>query len=202
MTFASLFRRTSFVLLLAALTPAYSVRADSDDPDRLPYLRPGDRAPLFSCLDDQGKEWKSSQHYGKKVIVVCFYMGDFFKKDIEELRILRDNRGKLASEGVEIIAVSGDAVENHELFKKTYRLNFTLLADEKGAVGRAFGVAMSGGGQSRITHPETKEEITLRRGATAARWTFIIGKDGKILHKETNVNLKEQPRQILEVLAK
>lgn len=115
---------------------------------------------------------------------------------------MRDHYVALAARDVEIVAVSGDSVATHQLFKKTYRLNFALLADEKGAVGRAFGVAMSGGGEHRIKHPETGEEITLRRGATAARWTFVIGTDGKILHKETNVKIAEQPREILNLLSR
>jgi peroxiredoxin Q/BCP len=200
MTTRSLFRGASatllVVLVLASLAPA-----DHVDPEKLPYLCPGDRAPAFACIDDEGREWKSSRHYGKKVLAVCFYLGDFFKPCTEELCVLRDHHGELAAEDVEIIAVSGDTVENHQLFKKTYRLNFPLLADQKGAVCRAFGVALSGGGQHRIKHPETHEEITLTRGVTAPRWTFLIGKDGKILHKQTNVNIKEQPRQILEMLA-
>lgn len=195
-------RPMSAVLFLVVLLLAPLLRADYDDPEKLPYLQRGDRAPAFRCIDDQGREWKSAQHYGKKTIVVCFYLGDFFKNCTEELRVLRDRRRALDEQDVEIVAVSGDTVETHQLFKKTHRLNFTLLADEKGTVGRAFGVAMSGGGQRRIKHPDTGEEITLRRGVTAARWTFVIGKDGKILHKETNVKIKEQPRQILEVLAR
>lgn len=199
MTIPSLSRRAA-TTLLAVLALAPLARTDYVDPEKLPYLRPGDRAPVFTCIDDEGHEWKSSQHYGKKMVVVCFYLGDFFKPCTEELRVLRDHHGELTAEDVELIAVSGDTVETHQLFKKTYRLNFPLLADEKGAVCRAFGVALSGGGQHRIKHPQTHEEITLTRGVTAARWTFVIGKDGKILHKETNVNIKEQPQRILEVL--
>jgi peroxiredoxin len=32
-----------------------------------------------------------------------------------------------------------------------------------------------------------EEEVTLVRDVSARRWTFIIGTDGKILHKETQV---------------
>jgi peroxiredoxin Q/BCP len=193
-----------FLVAALVVVPAAAgwLVADYVDPERPAYLRVGDRAPVFTCVDDQGKEWRSADHYGKKTILVCFYLGDFFKPCTEELCILRDARNRLAAEEVEIVAISGDKAANHELFKETYRLNFALLADEQGKVGRAFGVAMSGGGQQRIPHPKTKEEITLHRGATAARWSFLIGKDGRILHKDTSVNSKEQPRQILEFLAK
>src|SRR6185312_1622926 len=40
-------------------------------------LKKGDKAPSFQATDDQGKTWKSSDHVGKKVIVVYFYPADF-----------------------------------------------------------------------------------------------------------------------------
>lgn len=36
-------------------------------------LKVGDKAPVFTGTDDQGKEWKSSDHVGKKVVVVYFF---------------------------------------------------------------------------------------------------------------------------------
>jgi thioredoxin-dependent peroxiredoxin len=39
-------------------------------------LKVGDKAPVFTSTDDQGKEWKSSDHIGKKPLVVFFYSAD------------------------------------------------------------------------------------------------------------------------------
>jgi peroxiredoxin Q/BCP len=36
----------------------------------------------------------------------------------------------------------------------------------------------------------------LKREVTAARWTFIIGKDGKIIYKNTKVNPTEDAKQV------
>ena len=33
----------------------------------------GDKAPSFEAKDDQGNVWKSSDHVGKKYVVVFFY---------------------------------------------------------------------------------------------------------------------------------
>ena len=53
---------------------------------------------------------------------------------------------KLTEKGVEVIGVSGDSVQTHELFKKAQKLNFTLLADEEGIVAKKFGVPVGPGG--------------------------------------------------------
>src|SRR4051794_33822110 len=39
-------------------------------------LNVGDAAPKFEAKDDLGQTWKSSEHVGKKVIVVYFYPAD------------------------------------------------------------------------------------------------------------------------------
>ena len=36
-------------------------------------LQVGDKAPQFTAKDDTGKEWKSSEHVGKKIVVVYFF---------------------------------------------------------------------------------------------------------------------------------
>ena len=49
---------------------------------------------------------------------------------------------ELAAKGVEVVGVSGDSVRTQQLFKKVHELNYTLLADEDGAVARKFGVPL------------------------------------------------------------
>jgi thioredoxin-dependent peroxiredoxin len=36
-------------------------------------VKVGDKAPTFQAKDDQGKPWKSTDHVGKKILVVYFY---------------------------------------------------------------------------------------------------------------------------------
>jgi peroxiredoxin Q/BCP len=40
-------------------------------------LKAGDLAPSFEAPDDTGKAWKSSEHVGKKVVVVFFFPAAF-----------------------------------------------------------------------------------------------------------------------------
>ena len=43
-------------------------------------------------------------------------------------------------------------------------------------------------------------EITLTRGVTTARWTFIIDLDGKILHINNQVNAANDSKNVLKVI--
>jgi peroxiredoxin Q/BCP len=175
------------------------VRADYVDSEKRVYLRSGDIAPAFSAPDDEGKPWRSADHVGKRVIVLYFYLGDFMPPCSKEAVAIQKELGRLRNAGAEVVGVSGDAVGNHELFKRNYRLKFPLLSDEKGVVCRDFGVARSGGGEFRWKDPEGKE-VRIARGVTAARWLFVIGLDGKILHKDCLVSPSDPLRTVWPVL--
>jgi thioredoxin-dependent peroxiredoxin len=36
-------------------------------------LKAGDKAPAFEGVDENGKPWKSTDHVGKKIVVVFFF---------------------------------------------------------------------------------------------------------------------------------
>jgi len=158
----------------------------------------GDAAPAFTAKDDQGKGWKSTDYIGNKILVIYFYPADLTGGCTKQACGFRDDMKKLQSKDVEIIGVSGDSVRNHQLFKKVHDLNFTLLADEDGGVAKKFGVPLKAGGSIKRTI-DGKEEI-LKRGVTAARWTFVIDKNGKVVLKNTKVKAADDSKAILELV--
>ena len=180
--------------VMAALAGVWVAQASAAD------LKVGDPAPTFTSVDDQGKPWKSSDYVGKKILVVYFYPADMTGGCTKQACGFRDDMKKLTDKGVEVVGVSGDSVRNHQLFKKAENLNFTLLADEDGSVAKAFGVPV-GPGASIEKEIDGKKE-TLKRGVTAKRWTFVIGKDGKIASKNTEVKAAEDSKAILELVEK
>jgi peroxiredoxin Q/BCP len=170
-------------------------------------LQVGDIAPSFECTDDNGKPWKLNDHVGKKFVVVYFYPADFTTGCTKQAEAWRDNMNALTDAGVEVVGVSGDSVKNHKLFKDAWKLNFTLLADEKARVAKKFGVPVSKGGSVRPRGPDRKpltdesgKPLRLERSATFGRWTFVISKDGKIVYKNTKVRPAQDSQQVLEFI--
>lgn len=171
----------------------------ADDKD----LKVGDPAPTFTAKDDQGHDWKSSEHVGKKIVVVYFYPADFTGGCTKQACAYRDDMDKLTAKGVEVVGVSGDSVKNHELFKKDHKLNYTLLADEDGRVAKKFGVPTKPGGRTVKGKDATNKTIDIEHpGVFEQRWTFVIGKDGKIIYKNEKVNAAEDSKAILDVINK
>jgi peroxiredoxin Q/BCP len=160
----------------------------------------GDKAPTFAALDDDGKLWKSSEHVGKKVLVVYFYPADMTGGCTAQACGYRDKMESFASAGVEVIGVSGDSVKNHQIFKKVHDLNFTLLADTEGKVAEAFGVPVTLGERS-VTKLVDGNETLLTRSATTKRWTFVIDRKGNVVYKDSQVKARQDPETIQKVVA-
>jgi thioredoxin-dependent peroxiredoxin len=184
-------------VLLIGIVAANGVLAREDKVE----LKKGDKAPSFQATDDEGKTWKSGDHVGKKVIVVYFYPADFTGGCTKQACTFRDDMEKLTGKGIEVIGISGDSAKTHSLFKKHHKLNYTLLADEKGEIAKKFGVPVNKGGKAK-GFDENNKEIVVERGVTIPRWTFVIGKDGTIIYKNPKVNPAQDSQQVLEAVEK
>lgn len=161
----------------------------------------GAAAPQFEVLDDRGETWKSADHYGKKIVVVYFYPADMTGGCTVQACSFRDDLGKLTDKGVIVVGVSGDSVENHQLFKRAHQLNFPLLADVDGKVADAFGVPKTVGEKTVKAEIEGKS-YDLIRNVTTKRYTFVIDRDGKIAYKDDAVNAREDSQKVQAVIAK
>lgn len=161
-------------------------------------LKEGDKAPTFTAVDSNGDVWNSEDHVGKKVVVVYFYPADLTSGCTAQACAYRDHMKELEETDVEVVGVSGDSVPTHQLFARLHALNFPLLSDEQGKIAEAFGVPVREG--ATLTRMVDGVEQTLTRGVTASRWTFIIGKDGRIFRKSTAVEAEQDCKKVLETV--
>jgi len=151
--------------------------------------------PAFEAIDDEGNVWKSTDHIGKKMVVLYFYPADMTGGCTAQACGYRDRIESFARLNAEVIGVSGDTAENHQVFKKAHQLNFTLLADTDGKIAELFGVPVSKG-EKTVTKSIDGVDIDLTRSATAKRWTFIIDRNGKVVHRDDRVNAKADPDSV------
>jgi len=194
--FASVVRLSALCCILGLL-----VAGAASAEDKKVELKVGDKAPAFETRSDADATWTSSDHFGKKWVVVYFYPGDFTPGCTAQANAFRDAMHKLTEKGVEVVGVSGDSVATHALFRKAQKLNFTLLADEDGAIAKQFGVPVGKGGKVNAKDLDGKP-IQITRDVTASRWTFVVGKDGKIAYVNTKVTPALDAKAITEFIAK
>jgi thioredoxin-dependent peroxiredoxin len=149
-------------------------------------LEVGDLAPAFEARAADGSVWKSEDHVGGQLVVVYFYPAAMTGGCTNQACAFRDNRTKLTELGAEVVGISGDNVDGLAIFRRTNRINFPLLSDADGSIARAFGVPVFEGGI--LTREVDGEEITLERGVTIARWTFILDHEGRVVYKDSEVD--------------
>jgi thioredoxin-dependent peroxiredoxin len=194
--FAPALRMSVLGVVLALLSSAALAKDD-----KKVELKVGDKAPAFDLRTDADKTWSSSDAFGKRWVVIYFYPGDFTPGCIAQANAFRDAMNKLTEKGVEVVGVSGDSVQTHALFKKAQKLNFTLLADDEGEVAKKFGVPVRLGATVKAKDADGKP-FEFKRNVTAARWTFIIDKDGKIAYKNTKVLPADDAKKVVEFITK
>jgi len=185
--------------MLGILALALGGLAVADNPKT--DLKTGDLAPAFEAQDDMGQPWKSSDHFGKKYVVIYFYPGDFTPGCTKQAQNFRDAMNRLAEKGVEVVGVSGDSVKTHELFKKAQKLNFPLLSDEDGSLAQKFGVPVGKGAEVKAKDADG-QPVKVKREVTTSRWTFVIGRDGKIVSKNPKANPATDPKEVADLIEK
>ena len=147
-------------LVLTGLIFAFTMKKQKSDAP----LNVGDRIPEFSLLDQDGNEFKISDHLGKQALVIYFYPKDDTPGCTKEACSFRDSYEEFTDRNVKVIGISADDVESHMNFAKKYNLPFTLLADVDNKVRNLFGV---------------KSNVF---GLIPGRVTYVVDKTGVIIY--------------------
>ena len=147
------------------------------------HLKPGDKAPNFSGVNENGEKIGLKDFKGKKLILF-FYPRDNTPTCTVEACNLRDNYSMLQEKGYELLGVSPDTQKKHQNFIKKFDFPFPLLSDESLAVTKAFNVW----GPKKFMG---KEFDGLHRT------TFVIDEKGKVEQVITKVKSKDHAAQIL-----
>jgi thioredoxin-dependent peroxiredoxin len=162
-------------------------------------LSVGDKVPLFKATADDGSTWDISKFLGKDYIVIYFFPGAMTGGCTKQACSYRDHIQDLASADAMVVGISGDKIENLKLFKQADTLNFPLLSDEKGSIAKSFGVPVGDGASIKRTVGGVEHELV--RDLTIKRWTFIAGKDGKIIYKNEAVDPEKDSEEVLKFLS-
>src|SRR5439155_11757472 len=100
-------------------------------------LKPGDKAPAFTLLDQESNKVKLSDFKGRRVLVYFYPKADTPGCTTQACE-LRDVAGDVGDTA--IVGISPDPPGRQQKFDEKYGLGFPLLADEDHAVAEAYGV--------------------------------------------------------------
>ena len=97
----------------------------------------GDPAPDFALEGTDGP-FRLSEHRGERVVLL-FYPGDDTPVCTRQFCSYRDREEDMSSLDATVVGISAGSLESHRSFSARNSLNVPLLADEDGAVAKAYG---------------------------------------------------------------
>ncbi len=146
----------------------------------------GTLAPDFELPSGDGKRVHLADLRGKPV-VLYFYPKDDTPGCTKEACSFRDAWRELQNQGVVVLGVSKDSIEDHRKFAEKYGLPFTLLSDENADVANAYGVW---GERSYMGN----------KYMGMARTTFYIAPNGTIGHVWESVKPDGHAEEVLDYI--
>ena len=128
----------------------------------------GDQAPAFSLEGTDGKTYTLEQFHDKQAVVIAWYPKAFTGGCTIECKSLAQNGHLLKRLDVSYFMASVDELEQNQAFAEETEADFPLLSDPSKTVAKAYDVLAFYG--------------------LPYRHTFYIGKDGKILFIDREIN--------------
>ena len=152
--------KTKLRLILLAIMASLSFSAAA--------LEVGDQAPAFSLEGTDGNTCTLEQFHGRQAIVIAWYPKAFTGGCTIECKSLAQNGHLLKRLDVTYFMASVDELEKNQEFAAETEADFPLLSDPSKTVAEAYDVLAFYG--------------------LPYRHTFYIGKDGKILFIDKEIN--------------
>jgi len=149
-------------------------------------LKVGDRAPVFSGVDQNGKTVRLTDLKGSKV-VLYFYPKDMTPGCTVEACGFRDGHGAIQKKGAVVLGVSKDGSASHKKFIEKHQLPFSLLADESGEIVKAYGAW-------------GEKSMYGKKYMGILRITYVIGADGRVSAVFPKVKPATHAEEVLAVL--
>src|SRR5205085_11934295 len=124
-------------------------------------LKIGDKAPNFTLQASDGKTYSLADFKGKQAVVLAWFPKAYTRGCTIECKSLAEHGDMIKAYDATYFMISVDTLDDNKGFADQQHADFPLLSDPTKKTAEAYGV--------------------LNQGGVANRWTFYIGKDGKIL---------------------
>ena len=148
-------------------------------------LSPGDKAPAFALLDQQGDKVSLSSF--KRAVLVYFYPKADTPGCTTQACGLRDVAPEVGD--VVIVGISPDPPEKQARFDQKYQLGFPLLSDPDHAVADAYGVW-------------GERSMYGRKYMGIVRSAFLVDAKGKVAEAWYKISPKDTPTRLTDWVGK
>lgn len=146
-------------------------------------LQVGDMAPDFTLTGSDGKNHRLADLRGKQGVVIAWFPKAFTGGCTAECKSLRESGAAIPKASVALFAASTDDAATNKKFAESLTLDYPILSDPSKATAKAYGVLNPANG-------------------LANRWTFYIGKDGRVAHIDQAVQPSSHGKAVADQVQK
>ncbi|MGD8350684.1 MAG: thioredoxin-dependent thiol peroxidase [Gammaproteobacteria bacterium] len=144
-------------------------------------------APDFTAVNQDGDNVSLAQFAGDKNVVLYFYPKDDTPGCTTEANEFTGLIDEFAAADTVVLGVSKDSCEKHRKFISKHGLKVELLSDEDGSLCELYGTW-------------GLRKFMGREYMGIGRSTFVIDKQGKLVHVDYKVKAKGHAEAILEIV--
>lgn len=145
-------------------------------------LKPGDLAPDFEAVTQDGDQVRLSDYLSDGPVVLFFYPKANTPGCTKESCHFRDLKSEFEEAGATTLGISADSPDRQASFAGKYGFDFPLLSDSDRTIARLYGAKRMG--------PLPNERIT-----------FVIDVDKRVLEVvKSEINMDSHADRALEVL--
>jgi thioredoxin-dependent peroxiredoxin len=144
-------------------------------------LKPGDEAPNFALMGSDGKIHRLSDYKNKQVVILAWFPKAFTGGCTAECKSFRENGKPFQDARIAYFTASCDSPETNKKFAESLSVDYPILSDPEKTTAKLYGV------------------VSLIR-LFPARWTFYIGKDGKIVYIDKQINTETAAEDVVKKL--
>lgn len=141
----------------------------------------GDDCPDFKMVGSDGKTYSNADFKDKQAFVIAWYPKAFTGGCTKECKSFRESGNAIREFNVAYFTASVDPVERNTEFAESLELDYPILSDPSKEVAKAFGCLSDRG--------------------VSNRWTYYVGKDGKVLYVDKSVKATDHGEAVVEKLA-
>ncbi|GGI82373.1 peroxiredoxin family protein [Shewanella gelidii] len=163
-----MFNKIKMILLACIFLPMAAQATD---------LKVGDIAPNFKLQATDGHYYQLSDYLGKQVVVLAWYPMANTRGCTLECKSLTQKGHLIREYNAAYMMASVDDLEDNQKFAREQKADFPMLSDPSKETAKAYDV--------------------LNFVRVASRVTFYIGKDGKIIHIDDDIDTAKAAEEIV-----
>ncbi|MDE3145005.1 MAG: AhpC/TSA family protein, partial [Bacteroidota bacterium] len=159
-------------------------------------LQVNDKAPLFSAIDQNGKNILLKDELKKGTVVIVFYRGQWCPYCNRQLKKLEDSLSFIKSKGATLLAITPEKPENILKTIEKTKASYSVLFDDGLKIMKQYDVAFTVDDNTLEKYKKWGIDLKVANGTNGnvlpVPAVYIINKQGIIIYKHFDPDYKQR----------